>query len=159
VGTAGELVVGLVLLAAVVGVVIPLLPGPLLAGAAIWVWALVERTGLAWTVAAVVTAVLLGSQVVKYLVPGRRMTSAGVPARTLLAGAALGLVGFFVVPVVGLPLGFVLGVYAAQRMRHDSSQAWRSTKAALRAVGLSILIELAAVLGSAGIWLAAVVVA
>lgn len=156
-GTAGELGVALALLVAVVGVVIPLLPGPLLAGAAIWVWALVERTGLAWTVAGVVTAVLVTSQVVKYLVPGRRMTQDGVPARTLLAGAALGLVGFFVVPLVGLPIGFVLGVYAAQRLRHDRSEAWRSTKTALRAVGLSILIELAAVLGSASIWLAAVV--
>lgn len=154
--TTGELVVGLALLVAVIGVVVPLLPGALLAGAAIWIWALVERTGLGWTVAAVVTVILVGSQVVKYLVPGRRLTQEGIPARTLLAGAALGLIGFFVVPVVGLPIGFVLGVYAAQRVRNDRAEAWRSTKAALRAVGLSILIELAAVLGSAGIWLVAV---
>jgi uncharacterized protein YqgC (DUF456 family) len=157
VGTTGELLVGLALLVAVAGVVVPLLPGPLLAGAAIWVWALVERTGLAWTVVAAVTAILVASQVVKYLVPGRRMTREGVPVRTMLAGGVLGVVGFFVVPIVGLPLGFVLGVYAAQRLDHEHPEAWRSTRAALRAVGLSILIELAAVLGSAAIWLGAVV--
>lgn len=155
-GSTGEALVGLALLVAVAGVVVPLLPGTLLAGVAIWIWALEERTALGWTVAAVVTAILAGAQVVKYLLPGRRMTREGVPARTLLAGAVLGMVGFFVVPIVGLAIGFVLGIYAAQRIGHDHPEAWRSTKAALRAVGLSILIELAAVLGSAAVWLGAV---
>ena len=53
--------------------------------------------------------------------------------------------GFFVVPVVGLVLGFVAGVYAAERRRVGVEAAWPSTLAALRAVGLCILIELAAV--------------
>ena len=33
--------------------------------------------------------VLVGGQVATYLVPGRRLQAAGVPGRTLLAGAAL----------------------------------------------------------------------
>ena len=62
--------------------------------------------------------------VVKYVVPGRRLKAAGVPTSTLLLGAALGVVGFFVIPVVGLLVGFVLGVYLAElrrelvRLRH-----------------------------------------
>jgi hypothetical protein len=157
VNATGELLVGLALVVAVVGVVVPLLPGTLLAGAAIWIWALAERTGVAWTVAAVVTSLLVASQVAKYLIPGRRMNREGVPGRTLLAGGLLGVVGFFVVPVIGLPLGFVLGIYAVQRLEHQHPEAWRSTKAALRAVGLSILIEMAAVLLSGAVWLGAVV--
>nr|WP_284290737.1 DUF456 family protein [Angustibacter aerolatus] len=51
---------------------------------------------------------------VKYVLPGRRLKDAGVPWWTTLAGVALGVVGFFVVPVVGLLLGFVLGVYLAE---------------------------------------------
>jgi len=155
-GTTGEVFVGLALLIAVVGVLLPLLPGPLLAGAAVWVWALVERDGLGWVVAGVVTAILASAQVVKYLVPGRNLSREGVPGSTLLVGGLLGIVGFFVVPVIGLPLGFVLGIYAAQRSRLDHDAALRSTKAALRAVGLSILIELAAVLLTFAIWLGAV---
>lgn len=61
--------------------------------------------------------------------------------RTLLIGAGLGVVGFFVVPVIGLPLGFVGGVYAAERVRLGQAQAWPATRRALGAVGLSILIE------------------
>jgi uncharacterized protein YqgC (DUF456 family) len=159
VGTTGELLVGLALIVALVGVIVPLLPGTLLAGGAIWVWALAERTGLAWTVAGIVTVILVASQVVKYLVPGRRMSREGVPTSALLAGGLAGVVGFFVLPIIGLPLGFVLGIYAAQRLGHDHPEAWRSTKAALKAVGLSILIELAAVLSAAALWLGVVLFA
>ena len=39
----------------------------------------------------------------------------------------LGVVGFFVVPVVGLFLGFVLGVYLAELRRVGAAAAWPST--------------------------------
>ena len=66
------------------------------------------------------------------------------------------MVGFFVVPVVGLFLGFILGVYLAERHRVGAPSAWPSTKEALRAVGVSILIELAAGVLATGVWLAGV---
>jgi uncharacterized protein len=66
-------------------------------------------------------------------------------------------VGFFVVPVVGLPLGFVLGIFLAERMRLGSSALARpSTAHALRAAGWSVLIELGTGLLMAGTWLTAV---
>jgi uncharacterized protein len=64
-----------------------------------------------------------------------------------------------VVPVVGLFLGFVLGVYAAEHRRVGPRLAWPSTRAALRAAGLSILIELLAGLLAAGVWVTGVLVA
>ena len=48
------------------------------------------------------------------------------------------------VPVIGLVVGFVLGVYAAEVRRVGEGEARRTTVAALKAVGLSILIELVA---------------
>ncbi len=66
------------------------------------------------------------------------------------------MVGFFVIPVVGLFLGFVVGVYGAEEERLGPQAAWPSTKLAVRAVGLSILIELAGALLAAATWLAAV---
>ena len=62
------------------------------------------------------------------------------------------------VPVVGLLLGFVAGVYAAERRRVGHDAAWPSTLAALRAAGLSILIELAAAVLAAATWVVGVVV-
>ena len=79
-------------------------------------------------------------------------------AVAVLVGAAT-VVGFFVVPVVGLFLGFVLGVWLAELVRlPERSQAWTSTRAALAAAGASILIELFAGLLATGAWITGLVV-
>ena len=155
--SATEVVVALVIVVGVVGVVVPVLPGSLLVLAAILVWASEVGTSPAWIVLAVATTFLVVGAVVKYLVPGRRLRTAGIPTTTLLAGGVLGVVGFFVVPVVGLVLGFVLGVYLAELARVGGEAAWPATKHALRAVGLSLLIELAATLLAAATWVTGVV--
>lgn len=157
--TATELFVGVAVVVGLVGILVPVLPGSLLILAAVLVWALEVATPAAWVVFSVVTLLLALGAVVKYAVPGRRLKSDGVPNRTLLAGGAAGVVGFFVVPVVGLLLGFVLGVYLSEVQRVGRDLAWPSTRSALRAVGLSVLIELAAGLLAAATWLVGAVVA
>lgn len=154
--TAGLVLVGLAILTGIAGIIVPVLPGALLIFGAILVWAIAESSTLGWAVLAA-TALLLGAaQIVKYLVPGRRMRDAGVPNSTIVAGVVLAIVGFFVIPVVGLFLGFPAGVYAAERHRLKAHRAaWDSTRHALKALGLSILIELAAALLATGIWLTA----
>lgn len=152
-----DLIVGLALVVGLVGIVVPVLPGTLLVLGAVLAWAAVEDTVAAWGVFAGVAALLVVGAVVKYAVPGRRLKAAGVPTRTLVAGGLLGLVGFFVVPVIGLVLGFVLGVYLAELQRLGKRLAWPSTRSALAAVGLSVLIELAAGLLAATTWLVAAV--
>jgi hypothetical protein len=52
------------------------------------------------------------------------------------------VVGFFVVPVIGLPLGFVLGVFLAVARRLGPGPARGSTWHAIKAVALSIAIEM-----------------
>jgi uncharacterized protein YqgC (DUF456 family) len=145
--------VGVAVLVGLVGVVVPVLPGSALVLAAVLVWALLTGTAGAWAVFALVAVLLGAGAVVKYTVPGRRLRTEGVPHRTLLVGAAVGAVGFFVVPLVGLVLGFVAGVYLSELQRVGRDAAWRSTRAALRAVGVSVLIELTAALAAAGTWL------
>jgi len=155
---AGNLFFGVVILIGLVGIVIPVLPGIWLSWLAILIWALFESSVLGWAVLSVATGLMVLSQVVKVLVPGRRMRDAGVPWRSTAAGAVLGIVGFFVIPVVGLLLGFPLGVYLAERIRLGShARAWQSTIHALKAMGLSILIEFSAGLLMSGAWLAAVI--
>jgi uncharacterized protein YqgC (DUF456 family) len=154
-----DVIVGLVVVVGLVGILVPVLPGLLLIWAAVAVWSTERQDATGWVVLAVVTALALAGSALKYLLPGRRMRSEGVPTLTMAAGGALGLVGFFVVPVVGLFLGFVLGVYLAERRRlrqHDA--AWASTVVALKAAGWSMLIELLTGLLMAGTWLTALLV-
>jgi uncharacterized protein YqgC (DUF456 family) len=157
--TPTDVVVGLVIAVGVVGVVVPVLPGVLLVLAALVAWVLERQDDVGWAVLAVAVVVFAVGQVAKYLLPGRRLKQAGVPARTTWAGVALGVVGFFVVPLVGLFLGFVLGVYLAERTRlHSHAAAWPSTLHALRAAGWSVLIELATALVMAATWAVGVAV-
>ena len=153
----GELLVGLVILVGLVGVVVQILPGALLVLAAVLLWAAIEGTGVAWTVGVVAVVATAAAWVGKYLVAGRHLKNAGVPNSTLVWGGLAGIVGFFVIPVVGLFVGFVLAVYLAETARlRDRRRAWRSTVAALTATGITILIELGGALVAAGVWLLAV---
>ncbi|RNL64894.1 DUF456 domain-containing protein [Nocardioides marmoriginsengisoli] len=140
--TALEFLLALVIAVGLVGILVPLLPGSLLVIGAVLVWAvqLDEPTG--WVVLAAAGALVSTGTVVKYLIPGRQLQRSGVPNRTLLAGGVLGIVGFFVIPIVGLPLGFVLGIYLAEWKRVSAADAWPATVAAVKAVGLGMLIEL-----------------
>ena len=151
-----DVVVGAVLVVGLVGIIVPVLPGLLLVWAGIAVWSTERQDGAGWAVLAIVTVLALAGTATKYLLPGRRMRAEGVPTATMLAGGALGLVGFFVVPVVGLLLGFVLGVYLAERGRLGQHQAaWTSTVVALKAAGVSMLIELLTGLLMAATWVIA----
>jgi uncharacterized protein len=153
----GLIVVGLAIATGIVGIVVPVLPGALLAWAAIAVWAIAVGGVTAWAVLGVATLAIGGAQVVKVLVPGRRLRDAGVPRRSIVAGVVLAVVGFFLVPVVGFFIGFPVGVYLEERRRLGRhAAAWHSTRQALRAMGLSILIEVTATVVAAGAWLAVV---
>ena len=153
-----EYVVALAIAVGVVGVIVPLLPGSLLVLGAILVWAWDIGSPTGWAVFAVATLVIALGSVVKYVVPGRRLKDNGIPSSTLFLGGALGVVGFFVIPVVGLLIGFVLGVYLAELRRVGSRDAWPATWHALKAVGLSMLIEFTACLLAAAVWAVGVVV-
>ena len=76
--------------------------------------------------------------------PGRRWPDAvGLVARVLLGGV-LAIIGFFVIPVLGLPIGFVGGLYLAEYSRlKDGKTAWNSSWESIKAIGLGAAIEFA----------------
>lgn len=156
--TEGEVVVGLVILVGLVGVVVQVLPGSVIILGAIAVWAIVTGGGWAWAVLVVAALALGASAVGKYVLAGRHLKRSAVPGSTLVWGGVAGVVGFFVIPVVGLVVGFVLGVFLAElARRRDRAVAWRSTVVALKATGITILVELAGALIAATAWLVAAI--
>ncbi|WP_330172868.1 DUF456 domain-containing protein [Streptomyces sp. NBC_01498] len=153
----GQLVlVCLVILLGVIGVLIPGVPGPAIVWAAVVWWALSDTSALAWGVLIGSTAVLLLSQALRPLLPSRRTRPSGIRRRTLLAGGLTGIVGFFVLPVVGVVPGFVGGIYAVERVRLGSHRdGWASTRAVMRSAGYPVLVELSCCLLVLGAWLGA----
>jgi hypothetical protein len=138
-----EVVAALLMLVGVIGIVVPVLPGLLLIVAAVLVWALVEQSTLGWVLLGLTVALYLGGSLLQWLVPGKRMKRAGVRTSTLLAGVVAAVAMAFVIPVVGLFVGFPLGIFLVSYARsRDRVEAWSATRHALRAVGTNILIEL-----------------
>jgi uncharacterized protein YqgC (DUF456 family) len=150
--------VGLLILVGLIGIAVPVLPGLLVVWAAVLIWASEAQTTAGWVVLAIATALALSGFLLQYLLPGRRLRAAGVTTSTTVAGAALAVVGFFVIPVVGAFLGFALGIYLAERIKRGAhAAAWPSTKHALKAIGLSMGIELLTGLAIATTWVIGVV--
>lgn len=149
----GEILVGLAILVGLVGTVIQVLPGNVLVLGAIGVWAWMSGGGAWWvfTAAAVVIAL---AELGQWLLAGRHLRKADVPFATMAWAGAAGIVGFFVIPVIGLFVFFVGAVYLLELgRRHDRAAAWGATKAAIRATGITIVVQLAGGLLATAIWI------
>jgi uncharacterized protein YqgC (DUF456 family) len=152
-------VVALMMFVGLIGIVIPVLPGLLLIWAAVLVWAWEVQTPTGWVILGLATTLALSGLVLQYVLPGRRMAKAGVTTSSTVAGVVLGVAGFFLIPVVGAFLGFPLGIYLAERLKLDShAAAWLSTRHALKAIALSMGIELLTGLAIAITWVIGVAV-
>ncbi|WP_235738653.1 DUF456 domain-containing protein [Nocardioides alcanivorans] len=149
--------VALAIAVGIAGIVVPVLPGMLLITAALITWGFQVGGSTAWTVTGIALALIVLGSVVKYAVPGRSLKRSGIPSESLLVGALLGIIGFFVVPVIGIVLGFVLGIYLTEARRVGVGAARGTTWAALKAAGLSILIEFCAAVAAAAVWAVGVV--
>lgn len=152
-----DYVAGALIVVGLVGIIVPVIPGTLLIGGAIVGWAAITGGPTAWTAAGICVVLLGLGFVVKFAVPHRRLRDAGVPPSTIVVGAILGIIGFFAIPVVGLFIGFIGGVWLAEARRLGAPRAWPSTKAALMATGLSLLIELTSGLLAAAVFIGAAV--
>ena len=149
-------VVALIIVVGLIGIVVPLLPGLPLVWAAVLLWSSETQTTAGWVVLGIATVLALSGSLLQYLMPGRRLARAGVTTSSTAAGAALGVVGFFVIPVVGVFLGFALGIYLAERIKLGShSAAWQSSHHALNAIALSVGIELLTGFAIATTWVIA----
>ncbi|KRE40215.1 DUF456 domain-containing protein [Knoellia sp. Soil729] len=147
----------ILILVGIVGIVVPVVPGLLLAVLGVLLWAFETGGATAWTFFGVCLAIYLAGVAIQFLVPGKRLRQQGVKTSTLLLAAALGVIGMFVIPVVGFVLGFVLGIFLVEQGRsRDRTQAWARTKHAVRAVLTSMGIELCAGLLIAVTWVVGV---
>ena len=152
----GEVLAALVLLAmlaGLVGTIVPAFPGLVLVVGAALVYGAVEG----WNVVAVVliVALFVAGTVAGVVLPSRAAGGAGAARSSLLLGAVLGVVGFFVVPAVGMPLGGALGIYLGERARTGAhAPAWRATAATLKGFGIGALAQLAAGVLMVAVWVA-----
>lgn len=141
--TAWTLLVGAVLVVGLFGVVIPILPGlALMAGVA-----LLYGFVVGWSTAGVVAMVIIGllfavSVVVGVVLPQRAAAGAGVSNRSIVIAVLGGVIGFFVIPVVGVVVGALAGLLvAAYGESGDWAVARASALATAKGFGVSVLVQ------------------
>ncbi|MCK0118077.1 DUF456 domain-containing protein [Isoptericola sp. S6320L] len=155
----GEVLVGLAIAVGLVGIVVQVLPGNALVLGAVLVWAWATGGTAAWVCFAAAALLIVVAEVAQWLLAGRHMRRAEVPWSTLAVGGLAGIVGFFVVPVVGLFLFFTLAVLVMEYLRRrDARAAWRATVAALQATAITIGVQLLGGLLATGVWVVGLVV-
>jgi uncharacterized protein YqgC (DUF456 family) len=151
--------VALAMAVGLVGTIVPVVPGLVLIWAAALGYGIAEGfDGAGAFFFGTITVMLLGGVVAGIVLPRRAAGSAGAGQWSVLLGAALGIAGFFVVPVVGLPLGGALGIYLGEHLRtRDPAMAWRATVATLKGFGLAALAQFGTGLAMVLLWVAWVV--
>ncbi|MEZ5157812.1 MAG: DUF456 domain-containing protein [Candidatus Nanopelagicales bacterium] len=77
----------------------------------------------------------------------------------MLVRAIAGIVGFFVVPIVGLVVGFLAGCSCGESgsTGHGQKKAWPTTMQAMKSAGWSVLIEFGSALLAAALQLGLIV--
>ena len=156
-----DLLVGLAMLAGLVGVLVPLLPGLPLILVAAFVWVIADGADAGqWVVFGLVAVITVTAMVASSVIPARRATSAGAPWWVLGAGAAGVMIGFFVIPVVGALVGGPIGIFLGELVRlRDRRTAWATTRATLRGIGVGIAIQMVAGVAAVAIWALAATIA
>lgn len=152
-------VVAVAMAVGVVGTVVPVVPGLILVWVAALVYGLVAGFGIVGALAfAIITGLAVVGIVIGVLLPQRAAARGGAAPSSMRVGALLALVGFFVVPVIGLVLGGVLGVFLGEFVRtRDTAAAWRATVAAVKGFGIAAVVQVLLGLAMVAVWVSWVV--
>ena len=152
-----SLLVGFVAVAmavGVVGTVVPVVPGLILVWVAALLYGLVAGFGSVGALAfAIITALALGGIVIGVLLPQRAAARRGAAPSSMRVGALLAVVGFFVVPVIGVVLGGVVGIFIGEFVRtRDTAAAWHATVAAMKGFGIAAVVQVLVGLAMVAVW-------
>ncbi|AZL14084.1 DUF456 domain-containing protein [Brevibacterium aurantiacum] len=137
-----SVLVGLAILVGCLGIILPVLPGSILIAIAVLVWAIVIGGPMAWIIFAIVAVFVAAGMSASLVLTGRKLKAMKVPNKSVLLAGLLGIIGFFVIPVVGLPIGFIAGLYLAEYLRlKEAKEARDSSWESLKAIGIGTALE------------------
>lgn len=155
-----EIAVVVAMAVGLVGLVVPVLPGLALMWAAVGVWALLDGGGAwRWATFGVVTVLAVVGMVAALTMSGRKATGAGAPWWALVMALIGAVVGFVMIPLVGIVVGGIAGLWLAEliRLRHPRA-AWDTTWEGLQGYGVGTVVQMVAGVAIALVWVAGVVV-
>ncbi|KLU11667.1 DUF456 domain-containing protein, partial [Kocuria sp. SM24M-10] len=111
------LITAVLLVVGCLGVIVPVLPGSILIVVGLLVWALTVQAVEGWTVLVVGSVLAVIGMAASAVLTGARLKQRQIPNRSLLYAAAGAVVGLFVIPVVGIFVGFFVGLLLSETAR------------------------------------------
>lgn len=128
------------------GVVLPILPGLWLMWVSALIYGYFAGFGTEGILAmAFITLVAAAATYLGVRVPQKQATGVGVPWWGQVIAAGCAVVGMFIIPILGAPIGFVLGVVVMQLILTQSiREGWTATIVILRSMALTSGIQLIA---------------
>lgn len=123
------LLTGAAMAIGILGTLIPIIPGIGLVWLAAVAWGMLAGFGTVGMISmTLITGLLAAGVFLGLRIPQRAATAEGLSRIGLFAGIVVALVFAIALPLVGAPIGFVVGVWIV-RMRdtRDAAAAWRST--------------------------------
>lgn len=155
-----ELLIAIIMAIGIIGTIIPFIPGLALVWFAGAIWAYFDGgDGLRMSLLAVMTLFAIGGYVAQFLLPAAAASIDSPPKNTLLLGGLTGLIGFFVIPVIGAPIGFMAGVFASYFLNYgDATRAWTSTLRTAVAFGWAMIIQVFCGVAIALTWIVGLII-
>lgn len=145
---------GIVLVVAAVGTIYPVLPGSLLAIVTLLLWAWAMGSSWAWTAAIVGAVFCVVGWSASAVLTGRKLKQLEVPRWSILVAIIGGVLGMFLIPVVGIFVGFAVGLLVSEWIRHGEARtALHSSVQTLKAMGIGVLLEFCLVCAAASVWM------
>ncbi len=149
-----EIAVLVAMIVGLIGLVVPVLPGLALMWGAVGIWALLDGGGAwRWTTFGVVTVLAVVGLVAALTLSGRKATGAGAPWWALAMAAIGAIVGFVMIPLAGIVVGGIAGLWLGELIRlRDPRAAWDTTWAALQGYGLGTVVQMVAGVAILLVW-------
>lgn len=142
-----------------IGIIAPVLPGSITVIAGLVIWAGVLRSPEAWVALALGGTLAVAGLSASTVLTGTRLKRRQIPNSSLLYGVVGAVIGLFVIPVLGLFVGFAVGLLLSEMHRQKNLQmALESSWVALKAMGLGIVVELGCALLAATVFVICAIV-
>lgn len=142
-----------------IGIIAPVLPGSVTVIVALVIWAVVLRSPEAWVALALGGTLAIAGLSASTVLTGTRLKRRQIPNSSLLYGVVGAVIGLFVIPVLGLFIGFAVGLLLSETHRQKNLQmALESSWVALKAMGLGIVVELGCALLAATVFVICAIV-
>lgn len=136
------------------GMVIPIFPGPTV----IWVTALIYGIVRGFTpvgigLFSIISVLALAGSLADNVLMGAQARQSGAPWRSIAIGMAAGLVGSFIIPIIGGPLLALLALFLAEYFRRQNrDEAWAATRSMAIGCGWAFVVRFGIGVTMIGLW-------